>query len=202
MDTHIAYLLAISLYLALPSSQSQSTQSGPWKHAQPPLIKADQGAKPLESISIQDRFEEEEDSPAIPQKHYTHLEKGNKLGIFIAASVGTMTLMGVVYCIYSQFYSKKLYSHTPLEDDTELILDLPDSSSSYFSGYASTMDGEKGTYQAGYGYGSISDPPAIINVPPVPHSTPPLAAPFPPFTLSTSTPLQTISARDLERSFV
>ncbi|KAJ8399908.1 hypothetical protein AAFF_G00406380 [Aldrovandia affinis] len=169
-----------------------------WIHSQLTYL----GARLPASIPIQDRYEEEEDTHTIPQNHYAHLGQDNKLGIFIAAAVGTMTLMGVVYCIYSQFYSKKPYSHTQLDDDTELILDLPESSSSYFSGYATTMDGQKGACQAGYGYGSISDPPSIINIPPVPQSSPPLAAPFPPFSLSTCSPLQTISAQDLEKSFV
>ncbi|KAG5854657.1 hypothetical protein ANANG_G00040130 [Anguilla anguilla] len=199
MDTQTAYLLAISFYLTLPSSQSQSTQEA-WKHARPPLVRTDQGAGPPASLTIQDRYEEEEGTYIIPQKSYAHLGKDSKLSIFIAAAVGTMTLMGVVYCIYSQFYSKKLFSHTQLEDDTELMLDLPESSSSYFSSYPAMMDGEKKTSQAGYG--SISDPPSIINIPPALQSTPPLAAPFNPFSLSTSTPLQTISAQNLERSFV
>ncbi|KAG7492108.1 hypothetical protein MATL_G00010790 [Megalops atlanticus] len=200
MDKLTAYLLAISVYLTLPSSQSQSTQSGLWNPAQPPLVQPDQGMGPPAPISIKDRYEEEEETHMIQQKHHAHLGKDNKLGIFIAAAVGTMTLMGVVYCIYSQFYSKKLYTHTQLEDDTELILDFPESSSSYFAGYAAAMDGEKGTCQAGYG--SISEPPSIINIPPHPQSPPSLAAPFPCPSRSHPPPLQTISARDLERSFV
>ncbi|KAJ8364249.1 hypothetical protein SKAU_G00130800 [Synaphobranchus kaupii] len=200
MDTQVAYLLAISFYLTLPSSQSQSTQSGPWKRAWPPLVRRDQGAGPPASLPIQDRYEEEENTHVFPQKHHARLGQDNKLNIFIAAAVGTMTLMGVVYCIYSQFYSKKLFSHTQLEDDTELMLDLPGSSYTYFSGYPAMMNAEKGTCQAGYG--SICDPPSIINIPPAPHSSPPLAAKFPPFCQSTSTPLQTISAQNLERSFV
>ncbi|KAJ8284214.1 hypothetical protein COCON_G00030640 [Conger conger] len=199
MDAQTVYLLVISFYLTLPSSQSQSTQTGAWKHAQPPLVQTGQGAGPPASLSVRDRYEEAEGSHISPKNQYAQMGKDNKLSIFIAASVGTMTLMGVVYCIYSQFYSKKLFSHTQLEDDTELMLDLPDASSSYFSSYPA-MDKEKRTSQAGYG--SISDPPSIINIPPALQSTPPLAAPFPPFSLSTSTPLQTISAQNLERSFV
>lgn len=38
----------------------------------------------------------------------------NKLAVFIAAAVGTLTLMAVVYCIYNQFYNKNIYSHTQL----------------------------------------------------------------------------------------
>ena len=68
MDTQTAYLLVISFYLTLPSSQSQSTQTGPWKHARPPLVQTDQWAGPPASLPVRDRYEEEEDSNIFPQK--------------------------------------------------------------------------------------------------------------------------------------
>lgn len=46
-----------------------------------------------------------------------HLSKdNNKLGVFIAAALGTLTLMAVVYCIYNQFYTKNIYAHTQLHE--------------------------------------------------------------------------------------
>ncbi|KAF5891429.1 sodium-dependent neutral amino acid transporter B(0)AT2-like, partial [Clarias magur] len=45
---------------------------------------------------------------------YVHVN--NRLGVFIAAAVGTMTLMGVIYCIYNQFYTKHPYTHTQLQE--------------------------------------------------------------------------------------
>lgn len=46
-----------------------------------------------------------------------HLSKdSNKLGVFIAAAAGTLTLMAVVYCIYNQFYTKNIYAHAQLHE--------------------------------------------------------------------------------------
>lgn len=45
-----------------------------------------------------------------------------KVGLFIAASVGTFALMAGVYCIYNKFYTKQQYLHTQLHDDSgELV---------------------------------------------------------------------------------
>lgn len=46
-----------------------------------------------------------------------HLSKdNNKLGVFIAAAAGTLTLMAVIYCIYNKFYTKNIYAHTQLHE--------------------------------------------------------------------------------------
>lgn len=41
-----------------------------------------------------------------------------KVGLFIAASVGTFALMAAVYCIYNKFYTKQQYLHAQLHDDS------------------------------------------------------------------------------------
>lgn len=47
------------------------------------------------------------------------LDKDNaKVGLFIAAAMGTFALMAAVYCIYNKFYTKQQYLHTQLNDDT------------------------------------------------------------------------------------
>lgn len=47
------------------------------------------------------------------------LDKGNaKVGLFIAACVGTFALIAAVYCIYTKFYSKQQYLHTQLNNDS------------------------------------------------------------------------------------
>ncbi|KAF3853433.1 hypothetical protein F7725_014121 [Dissostichus mawsoni] len=94
-----------------------------------------------------------------------------KVGLFVAAAVGTLALMAAVYCIYNKFYSKHQYLHTQLNDDSDVQR---------------------------AGYGSLSDTPSIISVPPS-LSPPPSAMPFPPLFLSSHS-LRTISAKDLEKS--
>lgn len=48
-----------------------------------------------------------------------HLDKDNaKVGLFIAAAMGTFALMAAVYCIYNKFYTKQQYLHTQLNDDS------------------------------------------------------------------------------------
>lgn len=52
------------------------------------------------------------------------LNKDNdKVGVFIAASVGTFALMAAVYCIYNKFYTKQQYLHTQLNDDAGRWID-------------------------------------------------------------------------------
>lgn len=52
------------------------------------------------------------------------LNKDNdKVGLFIAASVGTFALMAAVYCIYNKFYTKQQYLHTQLNDDSGRWID-------------------------------------------------------------------------------
>ncbi|KAG1944504.1 hypothetical protein F2P79_014807 [Pimephales promelas] len=133
---------------------------------------------------------------------YAHLTlNNNKLAVFIAAAVGTLALMAGVYCIYIQFYNKSIYSHTQLLE-SDIALDLSSSSSSVFSGYV--MEGwmqqrmEKG---GGRSYGSLSDTPSIITLPP-PLSPPQRTSPFHSLSLSRTPPLRTISAQDLEKSFL
>lgn len=47
------------------------------------------------------------------------LDKGDtKVGLFIAASIGTFALMAAVYCIYTKFYTKQQYLHTQLNEDS------------------------------------------------------------------------------------
>ncbi|KAL6488168.1 hypothetical protein MHYP_G00019090 [Metynnis hypsauchen] len=128
---------------------------------------------------------------------YAHINKDtNKLGVFIAASAGTMTLMGVIYCIYNQFYSKHPYAHTQLHD-TDVSLDMSGSSPS-LCGSCGRLDEWT---ERGMNYGSLSDTPSIITLPPS-LSPPPLASPFPPPRPPRPVPLRTISAQELQRSFL
>lgn len=88
---------------------------------------------------------------------------------------------------------------------SDIALDLSSSSSSVFSGYVT--DGwmqqrmEKGGGGGGRSYGSLSDTPSIITLPP-PLSPPQRASPFHSLSLSRPPPLRTISAQDLEKSFL
>lgn len=53
------------------------------------------------------------------------LDQGNaKVGLFIAASVGTFALMAAVYCIYTRFYTKQQYLHTQLNNDSGKRVDF------------------------------------------------------------------------------
>lgn len=53
------------------------------------------------------------------------LDQGNaKVGLFIAASVGTFALMAAVYCIYTRFYTKQQYLHTQLNNDPGKCVDF------------------------------------------------------------------------------
>ncbi|KAK1881283.1 Zinc finger protein 141 [Dissostichus eleginoides] len=117
-----------------------------------------------------------------------------KVGLFVAAAVGTLALMAAVYCIYNKFYSKHQYLHTQLNDDSDFSTDPMDPPPVCFhaSAGSSAVDVQRA------GYGSLSDTPSIISVPPS-LSPPPSAMPFPPLFLSSHS-LRTISAKDLEKS--
>ncbi|XP_028825272.1 uncharacterized protein LOC114796074 isoform X2 [Denticeps clupeoides] len=131
------------------------------------------------------------------QQMYNHADN-NKLAIFIAAAVGTVTLMGVIYCIYNQFYTKQPYLHAHLEEDADVSLDLRDPFSSSLS------PGSGGRNERAvdrWGYGSLSETPSIITLPPT-LSPPPPTSPFPALSLFPPSPLRTISAQDLEKSFL
>lgn len=53
------------------------------------------------------------------------MDKDNaKVGLFIAAAMGTFTLMAAVYCIYNKFYTKQQYLHTQLNDDSGRLIDF------------------------------------------------------------------------------
>lgn len=62
-----------------------------------------------------------------------HVYKDNaKVGLFIAAAMGTITLMAAVYCIYNKFYTKQQYLHTQLHDDQGAVSTC---NASEFSGF-------------------------------------------------------------------
>lgn len=129
--------------------------------------------------------------------------------------------MAAVYCIYNQFYTKQQYLHAQLSDDTggglhtgvtlwgnfdfDLTLtplfadsDTLDTLDPPVYFHAST-DSSAACLQKS-SYGSLTDTPSIISVPPSlsPHSS---AMPFPPLFLS-SRSLRTISAQDLEKNCI
>ncbi|XP_019938594.2 uncharacterized protein [Paralichthys olivaceus] len=189
--THMAGLAALCLLLVFPLCISQSTlQSGQINAHQAP-------AAPPPSTQIRDLLGKEETTRLNTKRTYAHGDKDNaKVGLFIAAALGTFTLMASVYCIYNKFYSKHQYLHTQLNDDPDLTTDPMDPPSVFFhnSVNSSAVDVCKA------GYGSLSDTPSIISVPPS-LSPPPSAMPFPPPFLS-SRSLRTISAKDLEKSCI
>lgn len=51
------------------------------------------------------------------------VDKDNaKVGLFIAAAMGTFALMAAVYCIYNKFYTKQQYLHTQLTSDPGMMI--------------------------------------------------------------------------------
>ncbi|KAM6897502.1 uncharacterized protein FYW49_018785 [Xenentodon cancila] len=146
---------------------------------------------------IRDILRKEETTHLNTKRTYAHVDKDNaKIALFIAASLGTVTLMAAVYCIYNKFYIKHQYLHAQLNEDLDITTDPMDSPTVFFH---STAD-SSATLMHRAGYGSLSDTPSIIAVPPS-LSPPPSAMPFPPRFLS-SCSLRTISAQDLEKSCI
>ncbi|XP_010777658.1 sodium-dependent neutral amino acid transporter B(0)AT2-like, partial [Notothenia coriiceps] len=144
---------------------------------------------------IMNLLRKEEATHLNAKQTYVQVEQDNaKVGLFVAAAVGTFALMAAVYCIYNKFYSKHQYLHTQLNDDSDFSTDPMDTPPVCFHGSAgsSAVDVQRG------GYGSLSDTPSIISVPPS-LSPPPSAMPFPPLFLPSHS-LRTISAKDLEKS--
>ncbi|CAL8305261.1 unnamed protein product [Boreogadus saida] len=125
------------------------------------------------------------------------LEQGsNRVGLFVVAAVGTMALMVAVFCIYKRFYRRRQqYQHSPLQDHSELTLDPPENPPMMF------LQGPLGDGRERQGgYGSLSATPSVISLPPS-LPPPPRASPFPP-PHRPPHPLRTISAKDLEKSFL
>ncbi|CAB1460854.1 unnamed protein product [Pleuronectes platessa] len=189
--SHMAGLAALCLLLVFPLSSSQSTlQSEQQINGRP----APAAPPPTH---IQDLLRKEETTHLNTKRTFGHGDRDNaKVGLFVAAALGTFTLMASVYCIYNKFYSKHQYLHTQLNDDPDLSTDPMDPPPVYFhtSVNSSAVDVCKA------GYGSLSDTPSIISVPPC-LSPPPSAMPFPPPFLS-SRSLRTISAKDLEKGCI
>ncbi|MED6290396.1 hypothetical protein CHARACLAT_012556 [Characodon lateralis] len=182
-------LPALCLLLMFPLSSSQSTLQSEGK------ISAHQGPAAPPPPHIQDLLIKDETAHLNAKRTYAHLDKDNaKIGLFIAASVGTVALMAAVYCIYNNFYTKHQYLHTQLNTDPDVTTD-PMDPPGFFHG--SAADSSSMCLQKP-GYGSLSDTPSVISVPPS-LSPPPSAMPFPPLFLS-SRSLRTISAQDLEKS--
>ncbi|KAK7919762.1 hypothetical protein WMY93_011046 [Mugilogobius chulae] len=115
-----------------------------------------------------------------------------KVGLFIAASIGIFALMMAVYCIYNRFYTKQQYEHTQLTDDPDFPSDLSDPPTVFFHGstFSSASDVRKS------GYGSLSDSPSIISVPPA-CLLPPVPCPshLPSSPLTLSGPSQHVTCR-------
>lgn len=158
------------------------------------------GQNPINTDPEEETQQTSEHGHVTVKQTYVHVSKdNNKLGVFIAAAAGTLTLMAVVYCIYNQFYTKNIYAHTQLHE-SDIALDLSSSSSSVFSGYV-TDGWMQQRMEKGGSYGSLSNTPSIITLPP-PLSPPQRASPFHSLSLSRPPPLRTISAQDLEKSFL
>ncbi|KAM3592450.1 uncharacterized protein V6R79_019153 [Siganus canaliculatus] len=192
---HMAGLVALCLLLfVFPLSSSQSTlQSEQEVGAHP----APADPLPPSHIGLRDLLGKDETTHLNAQQTYAQLAKDNaKVGLFIAASMGTFALMAAVYCIYNKFYTKQQYLHTQLNDDSDLTADPMDPPPVFFHASAGSS---AGSVRRG-GYGSLSDTPSIISVPPS-LSPPPTAMPFPPLFLSSQS-LRTISAKDLQKSCI
>nr|XP_046233089.1 uncharacterized protein LOC124052645 [Scatophagus argus] len=191
--TQMAGLAALCLLLVFPLSSSQSTLQSEQEisgHQAP-------AGPPLPPPQIRDLLRKEENTHLNAMQTYARLDKDNaKVGLFIAASIGTFVLMAAVYCIYNKFYTKQQYLHTQLNDDLDLTADPMDPPPVFF--HASVASSAADVRKAGYG--SLSDTPSIISVPPS-LSPPPSAMPFPPLFLSSHS-LRTISAKDLEKSCI
>ncbi|AWP17504.1 Hypothetical protein SMAX5B_020235 [Scophthalmus maximus] len=192
--SHMACLAALCLLLVFPLCSSQSTLQSEQEinvHQAP--------AAPPPPTDTQDLLRKEETTHLNSKQTYAHGDKDNaKVGLFIAAAMGTFTLMAAVYCIYNKFYTKQQYLHTQLDDDPDFTTDPMDPPPVFF--HASVNSSAADVRRAGYG--SLSDTPSIISVPPS-LSPPPSASamPFPPLFLSSHS-LRTISAKDLEKSCI
>nr|XP_040032818.1 uncharacterized protein LOC120819449 isoform X2 [Gasterosteus aculeatus aculeatus] len=191
-------LAALGLLLAFPLSCSQSTlQSEQIVAHRAPAALPPPPPPPPPPPHIHDLLRKEETAHLNTRRTYARVDKDNgRAGLFIAAAMGTFALMAAVYCIYDKFYTKQQYLHTQLNDDSDLTMDPMDPPPVFF--YASP--GSSAVDVQRRGYGSLSDTPSIISVPPS-LSPPPSAMPFPPFFLSSHS-LRTISARDLEKSCI
>ncbi|KAA8581725.1 uncharacterized protein LOC116671357 [Etheostoma spectabile] len=193
--THMAALATLCLLLVFPLSSTQSTLRSVQE------INAHQAPAapppPLPPPHVRDLLRKEETTHLNAMQTYAYVDKDNaKVGLFIAAAMGTFALMAAVYCIYNKFYTKHQYLHTNLNDDSDLTTDATGPPPVFFHGSAgsSAVDVQRA------GYGSLSDTPSIISMPPS-LSPPPSAMPFPPVFLSSHS-LRTISARDLEKSCI
>lgn len=63
------------------------------------------------------------DSDGLCASTDVQVEQDNaKVGLFVAAAVGTFALMAAVYCIYNKFYSKHQYLHTQLNNDSGRLI--------------------------------------------------------------------------------
>lgn len=147
---------------------------------------------------LRDLLRQEETSHLNAKQTYAHVYKDNaKVCLFIAAAMGTVALMAAVYCIYNKFYTKHQYLHAQFhDDDPELSIEPMEHPPVFFHGSSGSSVG----VVRKAGYGSLSDTPSIISVPPS-LSPPPSVTPFPPLFLSSHS-LRTISAKDLEKSFL
>ncbi|KAL0984300.1 hypothetical protein UPYG_G00139650 [Umbra pygmaea] len=190
MDALVTCLLQLSLCLV---SLCQSTgQSEEFINGQ---VQPVPGRQHLE---LKDQKEAEK--VVTTKQLYVYVEHSNaQLGIFMAAALGIIVLMALVYCIYSQYYTKYPYLHTQLQNHSELTLDLPEAPPLFFHSSVGAMNTADEVWRATNG-SLISDTPSIISVPPK-LSPPPYSLPYPPFFLSSNS-LWTISARNLDRSFV
>ncbi|XP_068162255.1 uncharacterized protein [Antennarius striatus] len=190
-------LAALCLLLVFPLSCSQSTLQSEQKVSTHQVPAAAPPPAPHPSPpppQLRNLLRKEEDTNLNTKQTYG--KDDAKVGMFIAASIGTVALMAAVYCIYNKFYTKQQYLHTQLDDDSDLTTDPMDPPPMFFhtSADSSTADVRRA------GYGSVSSTASIISVPPS-LSPPPSAMPFPPPFLSSHS-LRTISAKDLEKSCI
>ncbi|CAN9508542.1 unnamed protein product [Ophioblennius macclurei] len=188
-----ALCLLLAFLLAFPLSSSQSTLRSEQEVG---AHQAPAASLPLRP-HVGDLLRKEDSRRLNSKQTYAHVDKDNtKMGVFIAAAMGTFALMAAVYCIYNKFYIKQQYLHTQLSDDPDLTAEPTDPPPVFFH----APNGPAALDVLRASYGSLSDSPSVISVPPG-LSPPPSAMPFPPRFLSSHS-LRTISAKDLEKSYI
>lgn len=136
---HGAVVAALCLLLISPPSTLQSKQGDLHSPLAPPHVRELQGGEetarldtkqmcrcdPNRSCALKLRICCVLTAACVWASSDASLDKDNaKVGLFIAASVGTFALMAAVYCIYTKFYTKQQYLHRQLNNDSGKCVDF------------------------------------------------------------------------------
>lgn len=130
---HGAVVAALCLLLLSPPSTLQSTQGDLHSSRASPHVRELQGEEEAARLDTKQTCRCDRNRRCTLDLHIccvltaacvwassaASLDKGSaKVGLFIAASVGTFALMAAVYCIYTRFYTKQQYLHMQLNSDS------------------------------------------------------------------------------------